>query len=152
MDIERIKKNVEVTKLGCWSWLKSKTSDGYGQLTEKGVYWAAHRYSFTCVYGDIPKSLIIRHTCGNRSCCNPSHLLTGTHLDNYHDSKTVHLIGSATMRKKWDVNGIIFPTCREACRLTGLPIQTLIKFTKDGVFDVNAYREGCHRAGWIPKL
>ena len=34
---------------------------------------------------DIPKGMILRHTCDRRNCVNYQHLLVGTHGDNVRD-------------------------------------------------------------------
>ena len=41
----------------------------------------AYRY----VHGDIPKGMMIRHSCDNPKCCNPIHLEPGTQTDNMQD-------------------------------------------------------------------
>ena len=150
--MKRITDNIEIDQNGCWVWLKSTSSSGYGQLTVKGKYWQTHRYAYTQAKGDIPDGLLLRHTCHNIKCCNPDHLVTGTDLDNWHDSKDVHLAAQATMRKQWIIGGIKYPTVREASKATGIHMATLIKYTENGVFNTNAYRAGCKRARVPPKL
>jgi DNA-binding XRE family transcriptional regulator len=41
--------------------------------------------------GPIPAGLQVRHQCHNRICCNPKHLLVGTHQDNKDDNKRAGL-------------------------------------------------------------
>jgi hypothetical protein len=55
-----------------------------------GIKWkgmTAHKLVYILTHGPIPKGLMIRHTCDNRRCCNPKHLLPGTHTDNMQDAK-----------------------------------------------------------------
>ncbi len=151
MDLDRIKNNIAISNTGCWEWQKSCNSAGYGQLTENKVYWLAYRYAYACT-NNIEKENIIRHKCHNTKCCNPEHLESGTHKDNWEDSRQLHLEGSAKKRKKWSVNCIEYNTVREASQQTGLHHGTLIKYTVDGIFDINSYRIGCKKANVPPKF
>lgn len=152
MDINRIKSNSHIDEKGCWVWGKSKTSAGYGQLTEKGKYWTAHVYSFCC-FNAIPNpGEVVRHSCHNRACCNPSHLKLGSYKDNYKDSLDLHKKTAAKRRKKWEVNGVVYSTQREAVKGTGICMNSIQKYTVDGVFDLEAYRSSCKVAGWAPKI
>ena len=76
----------------CWNWLGSIDTRGYGHLNVHGKTTRAHRYVYTLVYGEIPPGgghhgTVVRHSCDNRICCNPRHLLTGSHADNMNDMK-----------------------------------------------------------------
>jgi hypothetical protein len=79
---------VELTPT-CWGWLGSFNTHGYGQLwvAELGRCEIASRISW-CIYcGSIPQELLVRHSCDNRGCVNPNHLLLGSTLDNAQDRK-----------------------------------------------------------------
>lgn len=70
----------------CWLWMANVGTHGYGQLTiERGRVVTAHRFSFELHNGPIRRGALIRHTCDNKRCVNPAHLLTGSHVDNWHD-------------------------------------------------------------------
>lgn len=74
----------------CWEWTKSRSIDGYGTISYtdgnlKKVL-KSHRVAYELTYGPIPEGMEIRHyVCDNPPCCNPNHLLVGTHLDNLKD-------------------------------------------------------------------
>lgn len=73
----------------CWPWIGSLTlrRGGYGQLNlgrRAGVI-KAHRLSWLVHFGALPDGQLLRHLCNNPLCCNPSHLLPGTPLDNHLD-------------------------------------------------------------------
>ena len=152
MNIERIKKNVSIGDGDCWIWKKSKNSAGYGQLSESKNYWMAHRYAYSCVNGKILDGLVIRHKCHNKACCNPEHLDIGTHRDNYHDSLASHQDADKKMGKNWSIDGVTYQSCRDASKSTGISTSSLVKFTKQGVFDVELYRKSCFIAGCKPRV
>jgi|SRR5882672_879916 len=78
--------DVKTNENECWEWTKVRGSHGYGFFGYKGKNVLAHRFAYECVNGDdSAKEKIIRHTCDNPSCCNPKHLLAGTHQDNMND-------------------------------------------------------------------
>lgn len=61
-------------------------SAGYGRrnvLSHRWAYVQAHHVGLDSIAG-----LVIRHTCDNPRCINPSHLLVGTHKDNTADALT----------------------------------------------------------------
>jgi len=65
----------------CWPWTGSIHRDGHGQYD--GL--PAHRMVYQALYGPLPDDVVVRHTCDNSPCCNPAHLITGSHADNVAD-------------------------------------------------------------------
>ena len=70
---------------GCYLWVGSLTSQGYGGIVRKGKLLQAHRvvYEFEC--GPIPEGAMICHHCDNRICVNPDHLYVGDAQSNNDD-------------------------------------------------------------------
>ncbi len=79
----------------CWPFSGACMPSGYG-VSKWPVFGSrrvdkAHRIAFLISNGWLPLgrtkgSLVIRHTCDNPVCCNPNHLLTGTHKQNQQDA------------------------------------------------------------------
>jgi len=146
MKLRRITNNIVVDPdTQCWNWIKSCSSSGYGQLTENGKYWNTHVYSWVLHNGPLPAGHLVRHSCHNKKCCNPAHLQSGTHQDNWKDSEKIHTEVSTKRRAMWSVYGKDYQTCREAVDQTGISMASIIKFTKQGVFDEKAYEAGCRK-------
>lgn len=67
----------------CWEWQGYVGTHGYGVLPDHTL---AHRAFYEFFVGPIKQPLIICHKCDNRLCCNPEHLIPGTHSDNTRDA------------------------------------------------------------------
>ena len=75
---------------GCWIWLLSFGSHGYGQGTIPGTgirVTTAHRISYMAFNGPIPDGMLVQHKCDNKWCVNPDHLELGTDLTNAVDKQ-----------------------------------------------------------------
>ena len=79
-------KIITLKRGGCLECVSHKTGrDGYPRARVNGKLDRVHRHKYREHKGEIPDGLIVRHTCDNRMCCNPEHLLLGTTKDNARD-------------------------------------------------------------------
>jgi hypothetical protein len=87
---ERLWERVDKTSNpnGCWIWLGSFNTHGYGQmmvgsrLDGTRTLATTHRLAYKLTKGDISPQLEIDHLCRNRKCCNPEHLEVVPHSVN----------------------------------------------------------------------
>lgn len=84
----------------CWTWAGAITLQGYGSASYRGTNCTAHRLSYMIEHGEITKGMVIMHTCDNRACVNPSHLIMGTQKENVHD---MHRKGRWNNNPLWGV-------------------------------------------------
>ncbi len=71
---------------GCWLWLRSVGSHGYGNAYVSGIgNTTAQRASYTAFKGEIPNGMLVQHSCDERLCVNPDHLSLGTDKTNSDD-------------------------------------------------------------------
>lgn len=153
---DKVLDNVKEDDNGCWNWQKSCRTAGYGQIFINGKNAPVHKFVYEFIHGKLPEGIVVRHKCHNRKCCNPDHLLAGTHTDNYHDSIDVHKAASKKKRNNWSINGVSYPTVRIARAITGIGQGTISKHTKNGIFDIKSYYKACEiartRPATIPSL
>lgn len=67
---------------GCWLWMASLNSGGYGKFKVNKCSEGAHRWIYEQVVGKIPHGLHLDHLCRVRSCVNPAHLEPVTQKEN----------------------------------------------------------------------
>ncbi len=78
-EIERFRtKFNNSSNTGCWTWIASKTQQGYGMFSYLGKSIPAHRFAYIHYKGEIPNKHIVHQTCQNNGCVNPEHLITCT--------------------------------------------------------------------------
>jgi hypothetical protein len=76
----------------CWPWTGGCMTNGYGQtrIKENGRWRGAgaHQVAYYLATGRWERKAdgrLVRHLCHYRRCCNPAHLIGGTHQDNADD-------------------------------------------------------------------
>ena len=67
---------------GCWLWVASIGSHGYGQIHANGYPVLAHRLSYEMHRETIPEGMTIDHLCRQKVCVNPDHMETVTLAEN----------------------------------------------------------------------
>lgn len=112
----------------CWLWTAGTDSQGYGDIRIDGrvhgkrisAHRAVYMFSHDLTIEQIPE--VIRHKCDIPRCCNPRHLLPGTHQDNVRDrvERNRSAIAEQNGRSKLTV-----PQVREIKRRPGESITQL---------------------------
>lgn len=67
---------------GCWEWVGTTVSSGYGHIWVNGKHAMSHRHVYELHRGPIPPGLNLDHLCRNRKCVRPDHLEPVTHREN----------------------------------------------------------------------
>jgi HNH endonuclease len=83
--IGRLLSRIKVEESGCWICTYTTNTHGYAQVSVFGQTIGAHRLMFEAAKGSIPSGLLVMHTCDNRRCVNPKHLILGTNDANMRD-------------------------------------------------------------------
>lgn len=63
-----------VLESGCWEW-RHAGGAGYGTIRVEGKSVNAHRWLYENRNGKLERGLDLHHTCENRRCVNPDHLV-----------------------------------------------------------------------------
>lgn len=127
--IERVKAYLtarirKIDPTGCWVWLGTKNSDGYGKTlvgrTKRGkgaqpVRRYAHRVAFFLAGGTLPEGADLDHLCRNRACVNPAHLEPVSRKENVARGLLPGLMRNPTWRPKRKLVRV----CKHGHNMTG---------------------------------
>lgn len=69
----------------CIEWPFGKDKDGYGKVTVAGKSQRAHRVVLEIATGKLDDGQVACHYCDNPSCFRPTHIFSGSSLDNVRD-------------------------------------------------------------------
>ncbi len=76
----------KINKNGCHICTSHSIDDhGYVVCRREGKRRPIYRHIYRWYKGTPKRGMVIRHTCDNRKCINPNHLIIGTHQDNVKD-------------------------------------------------------------------
>ena len=90
---ERFWEKTERQPDGCLVWTAVRGDHGYGRFRgPDGRTHLAHRFAYVLVHGPIPSGMVVRHSCDNRGCVEPSHLSVGSYSDNTQDASARGLL------------------------------------------------------------
>lgn len=80
-------RSIPIPHVGCWLWLLSPGSHGYGQAWNGATITTAHRMAYEAFVGPIPGKMLVQHSCDSKWCVNPDHLSLGTDASNAEDKR-----------------------------------------------------------------
>jgi len=73
-------------KEACWEWQGASSPNGYGRMKALGRVEGVHRVSYMLFNGPLTERYpIVMHSCDNKACVNPSHLVAGDDSQNMLD-------------------------------------------------------------------
>ena len=117
----------------CINWSKSLGHNGYGITTRNNKTYRAHRLAY-CDYHNIDhsdiKGQVVRHTCDNRKCVNPEHLVIGTHQDNMDDMKKRNRTAKGEAHGRAKLSEVDIKTIRDRY-IRGSKVHGLLAIAKD---------------------
>lgn len=106
---------------GCWIWLGSRHSQGYGLITlndpKRTQY--AHRVSYELHVGPIPEGMVIDHLCRREACIRPEHLQAVTQQVNVRRGSRCRGVSDLVCKRGHSRadHGYVLPDNGRRCRL-----------------------------------
>jgi hypothetical protein len=68
---------------GCWLWTRSIRQNGYSQFRySRAKNGYGHVFAYEHFVGPVPDGAVLHHTCRNRHCVNPEHIVAVSPREN----------------------------------------------------------------------
>ena len=136
---------VQVNELDeCWEWTAYIAPNGYGRFLCRSDDWSrlAHRWAYYLTRGIRPVGLI-RHSCDNRRCCNPTHLSDGTHQDNMDDRELRGRTAMGTKNSRCKLTETQMLEIRSST-LSSSVLASNYHITRQMVWKIRGKKSWCH--------
>lgn len=120
--IEFIKSQCTIDEKGCWNWNRTQ-SCGYGRIRRENKLLCVHRVAFEVAHPELNmEGIDVKHTCGNRLCCNPEHMKTvqKCSLVASKSSKSTATSNADGSAKKYRYTIAVCKRCHQDYRSSGL--------------------------------
>lgn len=73
----------------CWPWTGAKSTGGAGTImSDRGAHLSAHHVAYQQAYGVKTKGFYVAHTCKDKLCMNPAHLVLQTPKEHPHANRS----------------------------------------------------------------
>ena len=75
--LARLALDIRVLPNGCWEWMRTKNTKGYGQVSILGEKWTVTRLMLTLHVRRLEPGELACHKCNWPTCVRPDHLYIG---------------------------------------------------------------------------
>jgi hypothetical protein len=91
-EVEKFWRKTRRRSNGCWEWIGTLNSAGYGVMKTNRHQVRVHRWAYERYVGPIPEGLEPDHLCNVRHCVNPEHieLVTSAENNRRRDQRKTH--------------------------------------------------------------
>lgn len=111
---------VALTDAGCWQWLGSIDTYGYGKMRRAGRYIGAHRYVYIALAGPVPEGWQVDHECKNKLCVRPGHTVAKPQAENLANRDMPVLTRCPQGHTLTEKNTVVRARGHRACRTCAL--------------------------------
>ena len=119
-------KLVKGKKNECWPWTGMIGKQGYGLIARNKFHgdrrlFHVHEIAYALAHRGEPspaeQGKVLTFTCGNKSCCNPAHIIAVERWETSWELKKTHCIRGHLLPEPKEVCGRIVRVCDECRRI-----------------------------------